>query len=103
MAIWKVEVNLPDSVYNECLDFEVSGADGRVAIEQVIAMQDWFRKHIEVWGGTGRLSKLMELLVFPSHKPAAVVSIDDRALTFTGEWPAMEVLTAFQPWNKKGT
>lgn len=38
---------------------------------------------------------------WPLEKPAAMVTIDDRALTFDGTWPAMAELKAFQPWNKK--
>ena len=45
---------------------------------------------------------LHEELSFPWFKPAAFVTIDDRALTFSGCWadysPAK--LRAFQPWNK---
>jgi hypothetical protein len=36
---------------------------------------------------------------FPVEKPPAFVTLDDRALTFTGEWPSMETLLAFKPWN----
>lgn len=38
---------------------------------------------------------------FPRHKPPALVTIDDRAITFTGKWPSMETLAAFKPWNHK--
>jgi len=38
---------------------------------------------------------------WPLEKPAAMVTIDDRALTFDGTWPALDVLKTFQPWNKK--
>jgi hypothetical protein len=38
---------------------------------------------------------------WPLEKPAALVTLDDRALTFTGEWPSMDALLTFTPWNKK--
>lgn len=37
---------------------------------------------------------------FPTEKPSAMVTIDDRALTFTGTWPDVSALLAFKPWNK---
>lgn len=40
-------------------------------------------------------------LEWPLEKPAAMVTIDDRALTFDGTWPDIETLKAFQPWNKR--
>jgi len=41
------------------------------------------------------------LIDWPVNKPAALVTIDDRALTFTGTWPAIDELRSFKPWNKK--
>ena len=38
---------------------------------------------------------------WPDVKPPAMVTIDDRAITFTGQWPDMETLKSFKPWNKK--
>ena len=38
---------------------------------------------------------------YPKNKPPALVSIDDRAICFTGEWPEIETLKSFKPWNKK--
>lgn len=32
------------------------------------------------------------------HKPAAFISLDDRAITFTGTWPDVDELRAFKPW-----
>lgn len=39
-------------------------------------------------------------LHFPEHKPPAMVTLDDRALTFDGVWPEVGQLLAFVPWTK---
>lgn len=41
------------------------------------------------------------LIEWPTEKPPAFVGIDDRVLTFTGEWPSIDALKSFKPWNKK--
>ncbi len=38
---------------------------------------------------------------YPTAKPPALVTIDDRALTFDGTWPDMSTLQNFKPWNKR--
>lgn len=45
----------------------------------------------------------METIKWPKEKPPASVTIDDRALTFTGNWHnfPMRTLLEFQPWNKR--
>ena len=47
----------------------------------------WQLPHVEMW----------------TAKPPAIVSIDDRALTFTGDWKDFptERLLSFKPWNRK--
>lgn len=44
--------------------------------------------------------KVVREIQWPRSKPPAFVSIDDRALTFTGTWPSSDSLKAFKPWNK---
>lgn len=59
----------------------------------IAAMKTW----IDVHFGSG----MSEKLNFPEYKPAAFLTIDDRALTFNGKWPDPFVLKGFKPWNKR--
>ena len=45
----------------------------------------------------------LEAIRFVPEKPPAMVTIDDRALTFDGTWPDIAALKAFQPWNKRSS
>lgn len=42
-----------------------------------------------------------DILKFPTQKPAAFLTIDDRAICFNGTFPTTEQMMAFVPWNKK--
>lgn len=48
-----------------------------------------------------RAQQTVSRIAFPLWKPAAFVTLDDRALTFTGTWPDLATLKQFKPWNKK--
>lgn len=41
------------------------------------------------------------ILKFPIFKPAAYLTIDDRAVCFTGEFPSKAEMLGFKPWYKR--
>ena len=45
---------------------------------------------------------IVHALSWPWFKPAAWVTIDDRAICFDGTWPHPDEISSFRPWNKKG-
>ena len=45
--------------------------------------------------------RVVREIKWPIFKPAAIYTIDDRAHQFTGEWPTLETIAAFKPWNKR--
>lgn len=72
------------------------------------AMMAWFADHYTEYLFTKR-PELKEQystffcpdwLSFPLEKPAAFITIDDRAIIFMGEWPDVETLRTFKPWYK---
>jgi len=67
----------------------------------IVAMQ----KALRAWA-TAELSAddagmLMARLSFPTEKPAAWLTIDDRAICFDGTWPTPEQIDAFVPWYRR--
>jgi len=70
------------------------------------AMQAWLVEQRRKWrtaGGTSPIEGGTKATVtFPTEKPPALITIDDRALTFTGDWAdfSIERLKKFKPWNK---
>lgn len=44
---------------------------------------------------------IFDAIQWPTEKPPALITIDDRALTFDGTWPRVDDLLRFQPWNKR--
>lgn len=73
------------------------------------AMQVWLVECEAAWraeqdrkGWPAPRTSLLLNIKWPREKPPAMITIDDRAITFTGVWPDMDALLAFKPWNKKG-
>lgn len=81
------------------------------------AMQRWMQREItkhwlaggslpsgveaECWGDAGGVWRKF---TWPRFKPSAILTIDDRAVTFNGNWsdPAFSpaAIKRFKPWNK---
>lgn len=43
-----------------------------------------------------------DVVYLSAAKPPALVTLDDRAVTFTGTFPDPQSLLGFRPWNKAG-
>lgn len=64
-------------------------------------MRRWLRAHAGEGWWFEHMDYGLESVEFPRRKPPALVTIDDRALTFTGICPDLEEIGNFKPWNKE--
>ncbi len=75
--------------------------------EGVTAMSLWLHEKRDEWIKAGGHRHPTEPLTieFAHEKPAAWLTIDDRAIRFQGEWsdPALspDAILAFRPWNSQ--
>lgn len=74
----------------------------RVAIYSTRSNATNGRAAMKEWLAGYSSRELVDSLEWPTEKPPALVTIDDRALTFTGVFPDIEMLMKFKPWNKTG-
>ena len=102
---WKAAHIVPDGPVPGALEwlkeatkhFRVSIFSSRSATEQGRrAMRQWLYVH-------GKSAVWLNLIEWPSAKPPAHLSIDDRGLNFRGDWSEFQdfdKLKVFRPWNK---
>lgn len=57
------------------------------------AMRQWLLDH-------GLSYKMVEAVDFPKMKPAAFLTIDDRAHCFDGNFPSIETIRTFKTWQQ---
>lgn len=65
------------------------------------AMRGWLSMFVHAAMPRCDAEHLLSLIEWPTSKPSAMVTLDDRAVQFTGIWPSIDELAAFQPWNKR--
>ena len=59
----------------------------------ILAMQAWLKKY-------GLSNDELNKIGFPIQKLGAFLTIDDRAICFTGKFPTIHEMNSFKPWNK---
>tara|TARA_Y100000034_G_scaffold132281_1_gene194874 strand:- start:525 stop:941 length:417 start_codon:yes stop_codon:yes gene_type:complete len=100
---WKGRTTIPDdpvpgvedAIRSYSTHFRIAIYSSRSELPDGIrAMKAWFNEHFP-----GMIEELR--VMFPQTKPPAYVSLDDRAVTFQGQWPNLEWLQEFRPWNKR--
>lgn len=105
---WKGASVVPDPPVPGAFDFIKRAAEHfRVAVFSsrsnqpggIDAMKDWLYINTEI--GFRQKPAWVDEIEWPTEKPPALVTIDDRAVTFDGTWPEIAALLAFKPWNKK--
>lgn len=82
--------------YRVCIYSSRSGQQGGVG-----AMQSWFLRQAEDLGIPNAGQALLDHLEFPTRKPAAYLTIDDRCICFRGTFPDTMEIEAFKPWHSK--
>lgn len=106
---WKGAACIPDPPVPGAMAFLVEAVERfQVAVFSsrssqqfgVQAMWDWLRDRLaEHLNCRMAAADLVKRIDFPLSKPAAFVTLDDRAINFAGTFPPIESLKAFRPWT----
>lgn len=64
------------------------------------AMKAAITRWMMLEGVEGNIQEFVEkVLKWPTHKPPAFITLDDRCVRFDGTWPGLSELSNFKPWN----
>ena len=106
---WKATDQIPDPPVPGAFKFMLKALDhfdvqifsSRSAMKVGIqAMGDYIRHWAFDQLTYDDAKRVMGAVSFPTVKPPAFLTIDDRAMLFTGVWPEINGLKSFKPWNK---
>ena len=100
---WQGVRNIPDMPVGGALKFIAEATEHfRVCIYSARsgplggkrAMKKWLVKYgLDPWYIKDRILK------FPKKKPSTFLTLDDRAICFTGVFPTLEEIVNFKPWQ----
>lgn len=119
---WKGAATIPDEPVPGAIDAMLAYLDAGFDVHVFssrsksifgrFAMKRWLAEHIaSAWEHGSRSISFAEAecmgdarevvrrFKFPWFKPAATITIDDRAMQFKGTWPHPDDIKAFKPWK----
>lgn len=95
---WQGEANIPDPPVEGAQAFvEAAQNHFKVVVVSSRCHTNAGRQAVRQWLEENGFPEGVEVVM---ERPAAFVTLDDRALTFTGKWPPIETLREFKPWWK---
>lgn len=114
---WKGVANIPDEPVPGAIDWLMEHLpcpdaicamapphEGPIVYIYSSRSKSWFgRRAMKKWlvqNGLHPAYITEGLLKFPVKKPAAFLTIDDRAICFDGTFPSKDDMLNFKPWNK---
>ena len=108
---WKGPRNIPDEPVEGAIEFmyDAIQAGWDVVIHSSrarywggrSAMRSWLKSHAgNIWNDGPGFGGLEDVR-FTLTKPPALLTVDDRAVTFTGTFPSLDEVKNFKPWNKR--
>lgn len=107
---WKGADVIPDPMTDGAAEFLARAVEAfRVAIFSsrsnqpmgVEAMQVWLRSQLYKRMDQPEADRIFSLIEWPREKPPAMVTLDDRAIQFTGSWPGVDALKMFRTWQQE--